>query len=117
MVVEEKKETNEEAMARMRSVRHTLGSGRPVFRIKPLDDRVAVLPEEEKQKIGNILLPDTAKERPTRGVVVAKGPNATELNLGDIVIYRRYAGDGVELPGGDLRVISQKEIIASISVD
>ena len=92
--------------------------------IKPLGDRVVVLPtpREETTK-GGIVLPDTAKEKPQEGKVVAFGPGrASEsgkivppnVQAGDTVIYARYAGTEVQLDGEDYIILSEKDILAKL---
>ena len=66
------------------------------MKIKPLADRVLVLPIEAEQKVGGIIIPDTAKEKPQRGKVVAVGNGTKDedmiLKVGDEVFYGKYAG-------------------------
>src|SRR5260370_36735157 len=84
------------------------------WKIPPLDDRVVVEPlEAEEKSSGGILLPDTAKQKPQRGKVVAVGPGkindkgeriALSVKTNDEVIYGRYAGNDVEVGGQDLTI-------------
>ncbi|MCW6035649.1 co-chaperone GroES [Spirulina subsalsa FACHB-351] len=96
-----------------------------VSTVNPLGDRVFVKisPSEEKTA-GGILLPDTAKEKPQVGEVVAVGPgkvdnngNRTplEVKVGDKVLYSKYAGTDIKLGGEDYVLLSEKDILASIS--
>ena len=66
--------------------------------IKPLADRVLVLPAQAEEKVGGIIIPDTAKEKPQRGKVVAVGNGTKDeemiLKEGDTVLYGKYAGGG-----------------------
>ena len=66
------------------------------MKIKPLADRVLILPVEVEQKVGGIIIPDTAKEKPQRGKVVAVGNGTKDedmiLKVGDEVFYGKYAG-------------------------
>ena len=66
------------------------------MKIKPLADRVLILPIEVEQKVGGIIIPDTAKEKPQRGKVVAVGNGTKDedmiLKVGDEVFYGKYAG-------------------------
>ncbi|TCL39176.1 chaperonin GroES [Anaerospora hongkongensis] len=92
--------------------------------IKPLGDRVVikVLEKEEKTKSG-ILLPDTAKEKPQEGKIVAVGTGkvlengqrvALEVKEGDKVIYSKYAGTEVKLDGQDYLILSERDILAIV---
>lgn len=92
--------------------------------IKPLGDRVVikVLEKEEKTKSG-ILLPDTAKEKPQEGQIVAVGTGkvlengqrvALEVKEGDKVIYSKYAGTEVKLDGQDYLILSERDILAIV---
>jgi chaperonin GroES len=93
--------------------------------IKPLGDRVVVraLAKEEVTKSG-IVLPDTAKEKPQEGRVVAVGPGRVaddgkrlpmEVQEGDTVIYARYAGSEVKLDEVEYLLLSEKDILAVVS--
>lgn len=91
--------------------------------IKPLADRVVikVLAGEEKTKSG-IVLPDTAKEKPQEGEVVAVGPGKFEkgerepldVKVGDRVIYSKYAGTEVKLEGEEYLILKQSDILAIV---
>ncbi|HAK74978.1 MAG TPA: co-chaperone GroES [Sporomusaceae bacterium] len=92
--------------------------------IKPLGDRVVikVLEREEKTKSG-ILLPDTAKEKPQEGLIVAVGTGkvlengqrvALEVKDGDKVIFSKYAGTQVKLDGQDYLILSERDILAIV---
>jgi chaperonin GroES len=93
--------------------------------VKPLDDRVVVEPlEAEEKTTGGILLPDTAKQKPQRGKVVAAGPGklrdngeriALSVKVGDEVIYGKYSGNEVEVGGKDLKIMRESDILAKIS--
>lgn len=96
-----------------------------VSTVTPLGDRVfvKVSPSEEKTA-GGILLPDTAKEKPQVGEVVAVGPgkrnddgsrSPLEVKVGDKVLYSKYAGTDVKLGGDDYVLLSEKDILASVS--
>ena len=71
--------------------------------IKPLADRVLVLPAPAEEKVGGIIIPDTAKEKPQRGKVVATGKGTKDeemiLKEGDTVLYGKYAGTELEFDG------------------
>lgn len=91
--------------------------------IKPLADRVIIkaLPMEEKTKSG-IIMPDTAKEKPQEGEVVAVGPGkmekgarvALDVKTGDRVIYSKYAGTEVKFDGEEYLILKESDILAII---
>ena len=93
------------------------------MKIKPLSDRVLVLREEEEQKsAGGIIIPDTAKEKPQRGKIVATGPGKAgddgqripmEVKTGDRVLCGKYAGTEIEI-GGVKHVFMHENDILSI---
>jgi chaperonin GroES len=94
-------------------------------RLRPLDDRIVVEPlEEEDKTAGGILLPDTAKQKPQRGKVLAVGPGKqrdngeriqVSVNVGDEVVYGRYAGSDVEMEGGrQFKIMREGDILAKI---
>ncbi|MBJ7900516.1 MAG: co-chaperone GroES [Cyanobacteria bacterium RI_101] len=96
-----------------------------VSTVKPLGDRVFVKvnPSEEKTA-GGILLPDTAKEKPQVGEVVAVGPgkrnddgtySPVEVKVGDKVLYSKYAGTDVKLGGDDYVLLTEKDILAAVA--
>ncbi|NJK95672.1 MAG: co-chaperone GroES [Bacteroidetes bacterium] len=88
-------------------------------KIKPLADRVLVEPmqAEEKTKSG-IIIPDTAKEKPQKGTVVAAGPGTKdekmEVKVGDVVLYGKYAGSELSIEGKDYLMMRQTDILAVI---
>ncbi len=92
--------------------------------LKPLDDRVVVEPlEAEQVTAGGIVLPDTAKEKPQRGTVLATGPGKLldsgergELSVavGDEVIYGKYAGSDIEVDGQELKILRETDILAKV---
>ncbi len=94
------------------------------LKIRPLDDRVVVEPlEAEEMTAGGILLPDTAKQKPQRGRVLAVGPGKTNddgkrftlsLAVGDEVLYGRYAGNEVEVNGKDIKIMRESDILAKV---
>jgi chaperonin GroES len=94
------------------------------MKIKPLGDRVVIKPSpaEEKTK-GGIILPDTAKEKPVVGEVVAVGPGrksddgklvAMELKVGDKVLYGKYSGTEVTLDGQEYLIMRETDIFAIV---
>ena len=94
------------------------------IKIRPLDDRVVVEPIEAEQKTaGGIVLPDSAKEKPQRGTVVAVGPGRLldngqrgELSVvvGDQVIYGKYGGTDIEINGDDVKILRESDILAKV---
>jgi chaperonin GroES len=92
--------------------------------LKPLDDRVVVEPlEAEEKTAGGILLPDTAKQKPQRGKVVAVGPGKTRDNgervalsvkVGDEILYGKYSGNEVEVDGKELKILRESDILAKL---
>jgi len=92
--------------------------------IKPLDDRVLVEQcEAEERTAGGIVLPDTAKEKPQRGVVRATGPGKLlesgergkmSVKVGDEVFYGKYAGTEVEVGGQKMQIMRENDILAII---
>jgi chaperonin GroES len=93
--------------------------------LRPLDDRVVVeVLEAEEKTAGGILLPDTAKQKPQRGKVVATGPGklrdngervALSVKVGDEILYGRYAGNDVEVEGKELKIMRESDILAKIA--
>ncbi|WP_027370296.1 co-chaperone GroES [Desulfovermiculus halophilus] len=92
--------------------------------LKPLQDRVVIKKVEEEQKsAGGIIIPDTAKERPTKGDVVAVGPGKLDkqgqrmemsVQPGDRVMYGKFAGTEVSIEGEDHLVMREEDIIAKV---
>ena len=86
--------------------------------IKPLADRVLILPAPAEEKIGGIIIPDTAKEKPLRGKVVAVGNGTKDeemiLKEGDTVLYGKYAGTELELEGEKYLIMRQSDVLAVI---
>ena len=92
--------------------------------LKPLGDRLVVKPtaREEMTKSG-IVLPDTAKERPQEGTIVAAGPGRTlddgkreamEVSVGQKILFQKYAGTEFKLDDEELLILSQKDVLAVI---
>ena len=86
--------------------------------IKPLADRVLVKPAAAEEKIGGIIIPDTAKEKPLKGEVIAVGNGTKDeemvLNVGDTVLYGKYSGTEVELEGEKFLIMRQSDVLAVI---
>ncbi len=94
------------------------------LKVRPLDDRVVVEPlEAEEKTAGGILLPDTAKQKPQRGRVLAVGPGKLRDNgergvlavqKGDEVIFGRYSGSDVEIDGREIKIMRESDILAKV---
>lgn len=92
--------------------------------LKPLGDRVVIEAVEQAQtSTGGVILPDTVKEKPQEGVVIAVGPGRKtdkgeiipiELKSGDKVIYSKYSGSEVKLDGKEYLIISEKDVLAIV---
>ena len=85
--------------------------------IKPLADRVLILPAPAEEKtIGGIIIPDTAKEKPLKGEVVAVGHGTKDeemvLKVGDTVLYGKYAGTEITIDGRELLIMRESDIFA-----
>ena len=85
--------------------------------VKPLSDRVLVLPNPAEEKTaGGLFIPDTAKEKPLTGKVVAVGPGTAEVKMevaeGDTVLYGKYAGTEIHIDGEDYLIMKQSAIMA-----
>jgi chaperonin GroES len=93
-------------------------------RLRPLDDRVVVEPQEAEEKTaGGIVLPDTAKEKPQRGKVISVGPGKLldsghrgelSVGVGDTVIYGKYSGTDIEVSGKDVKILRETDILAKV---
>lgn len=87
--------------------------------IKPLADRVLILPASAEEKIGGIIIPDTAKEKPLHGTVVAVGNGTKEeemiLKEGDEVLYGKYSGSELEHDGKKYLIMKQSDVLAVIN--
>jgi len=94
------------------------------LKIKPLDDRMVVEQSEAEEKTaGGIVLPDTAKEKPQRGKVIATGPGKLldsgqrgqmSVKVGDEVFYGKYAGSDVEIDGTKYVILRESDVLAII---
>ena len=86
--------------------------------IKPLADRVLVLPAQAEEKVGCIIIPDTAKEKPQRGKIVAVGNGTKDeemiLKVGDEVLYGKYAGTELESEGEKYLMMRQSDVLAVV---
>ena len=87
--------------------------------VTPLHDRVIVKPAPAEAKTaGGIIIPDTAKEKPQRGTIVAAGPGKKDepvtVKVGDAVLYGKYAGTDITIDGEDLLIMRESDILAIV---
>jgi chaperonin GroES len=101
----------------------TKAKTKPKIKIHPLEDRVVILPSDEAESMrGGLYIPDTAKEKPTQGEVIAVGPGRIEkgqrvkmdVQAGDKVIYGKYSGTPYEVGDDELIIIKASDILAKI---
>jgi chaperonin GroES len=94
--------------------------------LKPLEDRIVVRPDEaETQTASGLVIPDTAKEKPQQGEVLAVGPGkrsetsgdlvAVDISAGDTVLYSKYGGTEVTVDGEDLLVLNSRDVLAIVA--
>jgi chaperonin GroES len=95
--------------------------------LQPLDDRIVVRPSEAEEKTASgLVIPDTAKEKPQQGEVLAVGPgrradNTGELipldiKVGDKVVYSKYGGTEITVDGEDLLILTSRDVLAKVKV-
>ena len=94
--------------------------------VRPLHDRILVQRlEDGEQNIGGIIIPDSAKEKPQRGTVIAAGNGravtggkrvALDVKAGDIVLFGKYSGQEIKLEGVDYLIMKEDELLATIGV-
>jgi len=94
------------------------------FNLKPLGSRVVVEPlEQEEVTAGGIVLPETAKEKPQKGVVLAVGPGdrdedgkriAMDVKVGDTVLYAKYGGTEIKIDGKKLLILRESDLLAIV---
>ena len=86
--------------------------------IKPLADRVLVHPAQAEEKVGGIIIPDTAKEKPQHGTIVAAGNGTKDeemvLKEGDEVLYGKYSGTELEVEGTKYLIMRQSDVLAVV---
>jgi chaperonin GroES len=87
--------------------------------VKPLADRVLIEPAAAEEKtIGGIIIPDTAKEKPKRGVVIAAGNGKVDepmtVKVGDTVLYGQYSGTEIKIEGKDYLIMRESDIFAVV---
>ena len=92
--------------------------------LQPLEDRIVVKPSEgEEMTASGLVIPDTAKEKPQEGEVIAVGPGRFEdgtrvpldVKVGDKVIYSKYGGTEVKLAGDELLILSARDVLAIVN--
>ncbi len=89
--------------------------------IRPLSDKLVIkIIDDTEQTSGGIFIPDSAKEKPQKGEVIAVGPGKTledgkkedmEVKVGDIVLFAKYAGTDIKLNDENLKILSEKEVL------
>ena len=102
----------------------TATKGKKDLKIRPLEDRIVVLPSEEAEAMrGGLYIPDTAKEKPTQGEVIAVGPGrltdkgeriTMDIKVGDTVIYGKYSGTSFTLEGEEVIIIKASDVLAKL---
>jgi chaperonin GroES len=98
--------------------------GKSGSKVQPLADRLVIRANErEEMTVSGIVLPDTAKEKPQEGTVIAVGPGrlndkgdrvALEVSVGDTVLYAKYAGTEVKVEGEDLLILKESDVLAIV---
>ena len=89
------------------------------MKFRPLHDRVVVRRSDAEAKtLGGIIIPDTAKEKPQRGTVIAAGPGKKDepvtVKVGDTVLYGKYSGTEIQIEGDDLLIMRESDILAIV---
>lgn len=93
------------------------------IKVTPLEDRVVIMPSDESEEMrGGLYIPDTAKEKPTQGEVIAVGPGRFEkgervpmdLKVGDKVIYGKYSGTPFTIDGDEVMILKASDVLAKI---
>ncbi len=93
--------------------------------LQPLDDRIVVRPSEAEEKTASgLVIPDTAKEKPQQGEVLAVGPGRRadntgeiiplDIAVGDIVVYSKYGGTEITVEGEDLLILTGRDVLAKV---
>lgn len=98
---------------------HLINHKAMTVKIKPLADRVLVEPMVAESKTASgLIIPDTAKEKPQKGTVMAAGPGSKDetmqVKVGDVVLYGKYAGTELNIDGKDYLIMRQSDILAVI---
>ena len=101
----------------------TMTKNKPKLKVTPLEDRVVVTPDDEGETMrGGLYIPDTAKEKPTQGHVIAVGAGRYEkgarvpmdVKVGDKVLYGKYSGTNITLDGEEVVIIKASDILAKL---
>ena len=93
--------------------------------LQPLEDRIVVRPNEaEERTVSGLVIPDTAKEKPQQGTVLAVGPGKrsdntgelipTDVSVNDTVVYSKYGGTEITIDGEDLLILSSRDVLAIV---
>jgi chaperonin GroES len=99
------------------------GTKKANTKITPLEDRVVIMPTEETESMrGGLYIPDTAKEKPTQGEILAVGPGRFEkgarvpldVKVGDKVIYGKYSGTPFTIDGNEVMIIKASDVLAKL---
>lgn len=96
------------------------------MKLQPLDDRIVVKPNESEERTASgLVIPDSAKEKPQQGEVLAVGPGRRaestgeliplDVNVGDTVVYSKYGGTEITVDGAELLILSGRDILAKVS--
>ncbi len=88
------------------------------MKVQPLDERVLIKPIEQEEKVGSIVIPDTAKEKPMTGEVIAVGTDEELKKLikkGDKVLFAKYAGEEIKINGEKHLIVPRDQILAKIT--
>src|SRR5437588_2204097 len=94
--------------------------------LKPLEDRIVVRPSDaEETTVSGIVIPDTAKEKPQQGAVLAVGPGRRaeqtgelvplDIAVGDVVVYSKYGGTEITLDGEDYLILNARDVLAKVA--
>src|SRR5918912_443464 len=94
--------------------------------LRPLDDRIVVRPAEAEQTtVSGLVIPDTAKEKPQQGEVLAVGPGRRseqsgeviplDIEVGDTVVYSKYGGTEITVDGEDLLILTSRDVLATVA--
>jgi chaperonin GroES len=101
----------------------TRTTARPKLKITPLEDRLVIAPDDEPETMrGSLYIPDTAKETPTQGRVLAAGPGRfergaripMEVGVGDRVLYGKYSATNITLEGEEVVIIKASDVLAKL---
>ena len=87
------------------------------MKVQPLDERILVEPIEQEEKVGSIIIPDTAKEKPSMGKVIAVGTDEEIkklIKVGDKVLFGKYAGEEIKIKEKKHLIISRSDVLAKI---